>query len=453
MFTMKPRSATRRAVQIVGLVALMAVAPAPWSGMSESAKAGPPADAVLDWNRHAMDALVNAPSASTPGVGQPPHVAIQHLAMVQGAVYDAVNLIDGGHQPYLSGLPRVSPSASQSAAVATAAHDVLVGMRITPALPASVVDRLRRLRDESLAAATAQDGAAAVAEGVEAGRAAAAAMLNDRAADGRYGAFRFTEASGIGQWRATSGVNDPNGWVARVEPFTLTSTSQFRTKGPHALTSGAYAKEYQEVKDYGGNGTSTPTRRTQEQTNLALFYTVHPPEMFSRTFRALAASEGLTLPEQARLFAMLNMAAADALINCWDDKAHWNFWRPITAIRAGADDGNAKTAGDPGWTSLVPSPPYPDHPSGYNCITAALMYTAQGFFGAGKLPFSVTAFIGSPPAPVTREYTHFRDVVKDVIEARMLLGIHFRTPNEQGADLGRDVARWVQQHYFQPVHR
>nr|MBA3431167.1 vanadium-dependent haloperoxidase [Actinomycetota bacterium] len=120
------------------------------------------------------------------------------------------------------------------------------------------------------------------------------------------------------------------------------------------------------MKALGGNGTTTPTLRTDEQTALARFYTVNPVEMYNRAFRAISANEGLTLVEQARLFAMLNMAGADALINCFDDKAYWSFWRPITAIRNGDTDGNPHTAADPGWTSLVPSPPYPDHPSGYN---------------------------------------------------------------------------------------
>ncbi len=199
-------------------------------------------------------------------------------------------------------------------------------------------------------------------------------------------------------------------------------------------------------------GHDTPTSRTPEQTAVARFYTVHPVEMFSRTFRAISAAEGLTLVEEARLFAMLNMAGADALINCWDDKAFWNFWRPITAIREGNSDGNPKTIADPGWTSLVPAPPYPDHPSGYNCVTSALMHTAEAFFGKGKMSFDITAFIGSPPAPVTRTYQRFRDVIADVIDARVYLGIHFRAPDVQAAGIGRDVAHWLDKHFFEPAH-
>ncbi len=443
----------RRVALLLVLVAFIAVALTTWWSGQQTAQAGPPEAAVVDWNLYAIDALINAPTAVTPGAGQTPPVSIQHLAMVQGAVYDAVNSIDGGHDPYLVGLPTASPSASMTAAVATAAHDVLVGVEVVPALSDEVIDRLDGLRDDSINAAIIQDGAAAVAAGIAAGEAAAEAMLGAREDDGRYGSFKFTPGTDPGAWALTppAFVNDPFAWVARVDPFVLKSTSQFRTEGPPALSSSTYAKEYKEVKDFGGNGTTTSTVRTPEQTALARFYTAHPPEMFNRTFRAIAETEGLTLVEQARFFAMLNMAAADALINCWDDKAYWNFWRPITAIRRGDEDGNSKTVADTQWTSLAPSPPYPDHPSGYNCVTSAFMHTAEAFFDEDNIAFDVTAFIGSPPAPVTRSYERFTDVVNDTVDARVYLGIHFRTPDKQGAGIGRDVAHWLHKNYFRPV--
>ena len=442
---------TMRRGVLAAVLALVASVAAPLGGGPAPAYAGPPKDAVLDWNLHAIDALVNAPTAPVPGAGQTPPVSIQHLAMVQGAVYDAVNMISKRHEPYLAGLPRAPRSASKAAAVATAAHDVLVGVVMVPPLSQEVVDRLDDLRDDSIAAATTQNGTAAVDAGIAAGQAAAEAMLDERADDGRYGSFTFTEGSDPGEWRTTSGVNDPFAWVARVDPFLLNSTSQLRTNGPHALSSSEYANEYNEVKELGGDGTTTPTLRTPEQTDLARFFAVNSVEMFSRTFRAISQAEGLKLVREARFFAMLNMAGADALISCWDDKAFWNFWRPITAIRNGDDDGNPTTVGDPEWTSLIPSPPYPDHPSGYNCVTSSLMHTARRFFGTNEKAFSVTAFIGSPPAPVTRDYERFTDVIADTIDARVYLGIHFRTPDVQGAGIGRRVARWLDNRFFKPV--
>ncbi len=445
----------RRFGMLAALAALIAFAlVGAWGSAPQSAYAGPPDDAVLDWNLNAVNALVNAPTAAIPGAGQSPPVSMLHLAMVQGAVYDAVNMIDGGYQPYHAGLPSAPGSASRAAAVATAAHHVLVGMVIVPALSATIVTRLNTLYADSLAAATTQDGATAVSAGVAAGAAAATKMLAERANDGRYPAvpFMFAVGDDPGEWRPTNGVNDPFAWVAKVDPFVLESAAQVRTKGPYALKSGAYTKEYNEVKAYGG---TTPTLRTQEQTDTARFFAVNPVELFNRTFRGIASGQGLTMAEQARLFAMLNMGAADSLIGCWDDKAFWNFWRPITAIHEGDDDGNPRTEGDPGWTPFITmtpaavTPPYPDHPSGYNCVTGGFMYTAEAFFGKGKFDFSLTATILG--APVTRDYERFTDVLDDTIDARIFLGLHFRAPDEQGAGIGKDVAHWLDKNYFQRV--
>ena len=332
----------------------------------------PNSGVVRDWNLHAVNALINASTAPIPGAGQTPPVSALHLAMVQGAVYDAVNSIDGGHQPYLAGLPPASSTASLEAAVATAAHDVLVGLGIAPvpALPQVVIDRLNALYAEALAGIPDD---AAKADGIAAGAAAAAAMLAARTGDGRYVPFSFTEGDEAGEWRPTPPgmVNDPFAWVANVKPFVLRSASQFRSKGPLDVRSRAYAEGIQR-----GERSRQPLAgpRTDEQTAVALFYVVHPVELFNRTFRVIAEDRGLSLVEEARLFAMLNIATADTLINCWSDKEAFGFWRPITAIHEGDNDGNRRTVGDTEWTPFFPlpsgTPPYPDHPSGYNCVSA-----------------------------------------------------------------------------------
>jgi hypothetical protein len=174
---------------------------------------------------------------------------------------------------------------------------VLVGVEVVPPLSQTIIDRLDSLLADSIAAATTADGASAVAAGIAAGEAAAAAMLDARANDGRYGSFTFTSGSDAGEWEPTppAFVNDPFAWVARVDPFLLESTSQFRTKGPHALKTDIYAKEYNEVKNLGGNGTTTPTLRTQAQTDVARFFTVNPIEMYSRMIRAVSEADGLTI--------------------------------------------------------------------------------------------------------------------------------------------------------------
>jgi hypothetical protein len=436
----------RRTRALVTVIALCALAAVPVAGTGTAAAADP-AEAVLDWNAHAIAALINAPTAPTPGAGQPPPVAVQHLAMVQGAVYDAVNAIVGSHQPYLDGVPAADPSASQPAAVATAAYEVLVGVEMVPPFSQTVLDRLEDAYEDSLEAVP--DGPAEDA-GVAAGHAAASAMLAAREDDGRYGPFRFTVGTEPGEWQLTPPgfVNDPFAWVADVTPFTLRSTSQFGTNGPPALHTGDYAREYDEVLRLGS--TTATSSRNPEQEALAQFYTVNPVELYNRTFRAIAAAEGLDLAEQARLFAMLDLAGADALINCWDDKAEWSFWRPITAIHQGDDDGNQRTIGDPDWAPLLAAPPYPDHPSGYNCVTGAMMTAAREFFGSDEMGFSVVRIVPGVP-DVTRDYERFSAVLEDTIDARVYQGLHFRSADEEGARIGRHVALWLAAHFFEPT--
>jgi hypothetical protein len=386
-----------------------------------------------------------------------PPVQGVHLAMVQVAVYDAVNSIAGGYEPYLD-VPAAPATASQAAAAATAAHDVLVAVlnqtpltaTFTATVRQAIIDRLADLEDDSIAAATVADGATAVADGIDAGEAAAAAMIAERAGDGRWGAFRFTCGEEPGQWRPAtstvcttpSGPSDPFAWVAKVVPFVVESNEQFLSKGPPALNSGAYAKEYDEVKTLG----AADSQRTTGQQALVDFFQANPVEMYNRSFRTYALGRGLDLAEQARLYAKFTLASADAFINCWEDKAHWSSWRPLTAIRLGADDGNRKTDGDPDWTPAIPTPPYPDVSSGYNCTTGSYMEVAETYFGHGRTTFAVVH-----PTGIMRTYEHFRDVWDDTIDARIYQGIHFRTADENGVQLGRGVARWVDQHALQPT--
>ena len=406
-----------------------------------------PSDAVRVWNLYASDALINLPGAAIPGAGQAPPVSQLHLAMVQGAVYDAVNAIVGGYQPYLPDLPAASPTASQEAAVATAAHHVLVGLENDDVLLLSEVVRGRLDGFYADALLGIPDGEAKT-EGVAAGAAAAAAMLEARTDDGRFAtSLSWEVGTEPGEWRPTPpGFVNDLAWVGQVEPFTLESTSQLRTKGPHAVTSGAYAKEYNEVKDLG----EADSPRTPEQNVVVQLYTANPIELFNRTFRVVSEAQGLTLAEEARLFAMLNVATADSVISCFNDKAFWNFWRPITAIREVDDDGNHKTAGDPEWTPVLTTPPYSDHPSGYNCVSAAYMHAAGAFFGTDKMDFSVIRPIPGIPA-VELHYTRFTDLVDDTIDARVWQGLHFREADVQGAGIGKDAARWLDKHFFQPV--
>jgi hypothetical protein len=449
----------RNAAPRIALVAVATVLVATLMPIGPVAAA--PSNTVLNWNATAVAALFNSPTATPSGAGQTAPVGAIHMAMVQGAVYDAVNSIEGGYEPYLD-VPAAPPGASVDAAVATAAHHVLV--RVIP-IAAPLTDPmirsaiLARVQTQYQTELNAIPAGVAKSQGRSAGAAAASAMLADRVGDGQYpvNPFTFTQGTGIGEWRPTNGVSDPFAWAARVRPFTLLSTSQFRTAGPNAVTSHKYAREYAEVKALGA---ATGSSRTPEQTALANFYIPNPVEIFNRTFRTISTSESLDAADQARLYAMLNIAGADALINCWDDKEAWHFWRPVTAIKLGESDGNPKTEGDPAWEPFIstipgpvvgtflPTPPYPDHPSGYNCLTSSMMNTAKRFFG-DKMTFTVER----TPGGTARTYARFTDVVRDTINARIYLGIHFRTPDVQGAKLGKNVAKWVGSHFFKRACR
>jgi hypothetical protein len=402
-------------------------------------------DAVTVWNERAIVTLVNGTAALSPGVQFPPPAAFIHLAIVQGAVYDAVNAIKGGHDPYLKGL-KAATSASKGAAASTAAHHVLIGLvnqaPLTTSLTADVKSAIKSRLDTEYANSLAEipDGEAKT-KGIEVGTAAAAAMLAKRQGDGRFGAPGFPVGSAPGQWRPVGPgfVNDPGGWVRTVRPFTLPSPGYFQTSGPSALTSAQYTADFNEVKALGR---ATGSARTEAQTSLANWSTRHPVPMIYEAMRQVSASKGLTITEEARFYAMTSMTGADSLINCFAEKARWGFWRPTTAIQLADTDGNPATEADGAWTALVAVPPYPDEPSGANCLFSGVMNSAKAFFGSDEAEFDL-AGTGS-----TRPYSSFTEVIPDMIEARILNGLHFRRADVNGAMLGKSVADFVDRNYF-----
>ena len=269
---------------------------------------------MLDWNKHALDALANAPTAPTPGAGMAAPVQAIHLAMVQGAVYDAVNSIAGGYEPYLD-VPAASGSASQAAAAATAAHDVLVAVlnqtplsaTFTAAVRQAIIDRLDLRENESIAAATAADGAAAVADGIDAGEGAAAAMIGARAGDGRWGPFRFTCGEAPGQWRPAtstvcttpSGPSDPFAWVAKVKPFVVESNEQFLSERPACAQHRGVREGVQRGQDARRRGKRAQRRAAGARRLLP----GQPGRDVLPVVPDVAQAQGLDLAEQARLFA------------------------------------------------------------------------------------------------------------------------------------------------------
>jgi PAP2 superfamily len=415
------RKRMRRTGVLAAAAALFVVAAAPAR-----------ADTVSDWNQTAANTLIG----TAPPL-QPPQITVPHLAMVHGAVYDAVNAIDGGHEGYLLSRKATRPSDSKDAAAATAAHRVLVHLvpAQKPALDAQLASSLAPIPDGP-----------SKRRGIAVAEAAAAAMIAARTDDGRFGTPGFPVGTAPGVWRPVLPmfVNDPNAWLRNVEPFLIWSSSQFRSDGPLSLTSRRYAREFEEVRTLGS---ANDSERTPGQTLAAQYWAENPAVTWNRTFRTLSAQQGLSLVDNARFFAVLYMTATDALISVWDDKAYWSFWRPITAIREAGTDGNPRTEPDLDWLPLIPTPPYPEHPSGHTGFSGSIVETLQQFFGTDKVTWSDTNAAG------TRTFTRFSQAIDDVVDARVWSGLHFRTADEQGERIGSQVARYVGQHYFAPRHR
>jgi hypothetical protein len=329
--------------------------------------------------------------------------------------------------------PPSNPTDSKEAATATAAFRVLVGI-----FPGQL-GTLQPLYDAYIAGLP-DNPPGSKAAGITIGEATAAAMLTARMNDGRFGPPPVLYPPAPGVWRPTppNFANDPAPWVGNVRPFIVPSAEMLRTDGPNPLTSDEYAEDFNEIKEVGS---LTSITRTPDQTDAAIFWQDQAMALWNRIFRTLAASQNLNIVDNARLFAMENLAAADALIGCWNDKYYWQFWRPIAAIRAADTDGNPATEADPTWL--------PDHPSGHCSATSAFVQTLQNFFGTDKIAFS--AF--SNKSCTTRSFDRFSDAANEVIDARVWAGIHFRTADVQGSVLGKKVAHYLERHYFQPVRR
>lgn len=399
------------------------------------------ADAVSDWNTIAVNA-VNAAGTrpgATPGLD---------LATVQAAVYDAVQAIEGRFQPYHVTIH--DAHGSPAAATAAAAHDVLVNR--FPSQAASLDTTYQNyLIQHSLVGD----------DGIAVGQQAAAGIIALRANDGSFPASfpPFTGGTDPGEWRPTpSFIGSPPAppsfapmaapWLGAVTPFTIRRGDQFRFGPPPSLKSHRYTELYNEVKMLGARFNST---RTPEQTELAYFWALNYFLAWNKTVGDIAAAQGLDIAESARLFALVDLAMADAGITAWDGKLHFNFWRPLTAIREGDNDTNGSTVGDPTWEPLINTPNYSDHTSGANNVTGAATEALALFFHTDQMTFSVTTTNPLATQP-TRIYNRFSDAAADVVEARILEGIHFRTADEQGRKQGRHVARWAFSHFFRPVH-
>lgn len=398
------------------------------------------ADVISDWNIQAGQTIAAGARRGPSGVLDFPMV---HLAM-----HDAVQSYERRFAAFCAVIPY--PSGSPVAAASAAAHDVLVGLFPSQAGTLATAYGALTTRYIQQGLMVAGDAGAAV------GQQSAACILGRLAADNlaRSKVDSFVGGTDIGEWRPTAppGPGGPTPMVvdfmASFQPFAMNSPSQFRTANPPPkLASGAYTKAYDEVKAKGAAVNST---RTQEETDMARFFADGPPNYWYRLLRDLSVSRALSLGDSARMFGLVSMAAADSLIAAWDAKIAWNFWRPVTAIREGDNDGNPRTIGDPTWTSYFAAPNYPEYPSGANNFSGSVTSMLENLFGTDELSFSLFSNTAAP-SPGERTYTRLSDAARDVVDARIYMGIHFRFADTAALRQGRHVANWAFGHYLLPL--
>lgn len=400
-----------------------------------SAKADDP---VAAWNAIAENAVKTAAA--------PPPVAALDFAIVHLAIYDAVESIDRRYEPYHALVP--GASGSRSAAAAKAGHDVLA--KLFPAQgPTLDTEYTNYLTANSIDPFD---------PGVAVGAQAAADILALRSNDGRFppNPPPFLGSAAIGQWRPTPsllpGPPPPfapglTPWVAKVTPFAMNSDSQFRVEPPPDLTSDTWAEDYNEVKSLGS---LTSTTRSAEQTDIGYFWADSGPILWQNALRYLSRNYLNSVGDSARMFALADTALADAQIACWDSKYFYNFWRPITAIRLGDQDGNPTTDVDPDWQPLINTPNFPEYPSGHNSVSGAVSHMLALFFGTDEVNFQMTS--AYPKAlQKTRYFTRFSQAEDEVIVARIYVGIHYRTSDRVARAQGIQVANWVFKNFFRPI--
>ena len=383
------------------------------------------ADAVTTWNPRILACVT---------VGRPGPTGLIDIALAHAAMHDAVQAIQGRFESYYYVNPVWLGVGSTEAAAAAAADGVLRGLYgSTPAC---------------LSGVTPPSVTYAGDPGLTVGNEAAQALLTQQRPAFLTSRDPFVGGTEPGEWRPTPGITaGANIYMSETKPFTLNSSRQFRPSPPPPLTSQTYTKDYDEVKRLGSLAS---TDRSPEQTDMARFWGSAFGPIFHGLLRSLAEARLPDIGDKARVFALATLAAADSQITVYETKYYYNFWRPITAIHEGDDDGNPLTEGDATWAPFIVTPPYPDHTSGANNISGSFLGTLRLFFGTDDIAFTLT----SPNSGVTtnpRSYHSFSQAEDEVVDVRILQGIHFRTADEEGRLQGERVAHWAFQKFLRPL--
>ena len=450
-----------RITPLIGLLAAVA-----FVGAGPSAGAAPPttqcksaanypaaATPVAFWSTEARCAIVPAGPGGVFGTenfgNKFPGEAAVYMGIVHVAIYDAAVAIEVGYQPYTT-TPNAPENTSPEAAIATAAYNTLTGLQPQLGADQTILDN-----DYSAYMAAIPDGTATEQvvkqNGIDVGEEVAQAVLALRQNDGRGCS---TTLQDLGQPAPGPGVWQPNPTgpvlglcLPGMRPLALQSASQFRPDGPNGLTSREYADDFNQVKAHGRIDSAT---RTPDQTNLARFWTDHDIRQWNDGMLRLAHDHRLGLVQTARMLAMAHVAGGDAMIACFDAKYHYWSWRPYQAIPLANTDDNPATDADPSWKPFGATPNFPEYPSAHACHSSAVVTALDAFFGTDHVNITLDSRAPGVTEP-SRTYQRLQDIVKDVDDARVLIGFHFLSSDLQGSTLGRQVGRYVAHRYFQPV--
>jgi len=392
------------------------------------------ADVVSDWNAITLTYVAVGNPAATPPipVGRTGPPGLMDIALVHLSIHDAVQAIEGRFEPFYYSDPTKLGIGSRAAAAAAAAHRALV--LIYPGQKTSL--------DTTYINYLTAHGISASDPGIAVGETSAQALYTHhyRAPIPTTPFFGGTEP---GEWRSAV----PMAFLELVyqTPFTLERNSQFRPPPPPPMNSVPYAHEYDEVRGLGDSRTQSAAQLT-----VGRFWSGNFFAQWNEALRQIADGHIDDVGDSARLFALANLAAADAAMAVWESKYFYNFWRPSTAIQLGDTDPNPRTVPDPSWTPFLANPAYPDYVSGANGVTGAFTSMLREYFGTDNLSFSVKS-IPFQAANPERFFTTFSQAAQEVVDARILLGIHFRSADEEARRLGTRVSHWVFQKYLKPV--
>jgi hypothetical protein len=438
--------AMRRVLVVLLSLAILVLASIPASAAERRAFVSP--QVALDWNLNAVTVVRAFRYAPTVGYFQTE--GLIYMSYVEAAVYDAVTKISGRYVPYHSFAGSAAEGASADAAIVAAAYNTLLhyqGNIVFPGTTTTLTDKYN--------AAVAALPASGKAEGLAVGAAAAADLIALRAGDGRNGVGTncpYTAPATFvpGDWQIVSpSTTAQTPWVACMQPFLLRDAAQFRVGAPPSLTSAQYAADLNEVKSLGRFDSTT---RTADQQATALFWNLNTIVQYNKALRDVATQHHMDLVDTVRLLAMGEMSITDAAIACFDSKYHYLFWRPTTAIRGAATDGNLATEPDAGWATLVSMPNHPEYPSAHGCVTSAFANTVAMVLHTKKIDVDILGAVDvAGTVTTTRHLSTVQDMTNQIEDARVWIGFHYRFSVVAGVDLGHDVAKWAVKHYFRPA--